>query len=91
MKKKTQKSKAMKQQTIHEKAIRLIEGGQVNVDGHCVKLKQTGYNMDCCYVCDMDSICRVNTEMFNVCGECDLITNKNNYLKLVTNDNKVKQ
>lgn len=81
----------MKQQTIHEKAIRLIEGGQVDVDGHCVKLKQTGYNFDCCIVCEMDSICRANTEISYVCRECDLITNKNSYLELVTYDKEIKQ
>lgn len=81
----------MKQQTIHEKAIRLIEGGQVNVDGHCVILYATSGGLDVCLACDMDSICRSNSEMSLVCRECDYITQKDCWLELVTNDKKKKQ
>lgn len=76
----------MKKQTIHEKAIRLIEGGQVSVDGHCVRMKQAPRNWNACFQCRMDSICRNDSEMFYVCCECDSITRKECYLVLVTND-----
>ena len=91
MEKKTQKSKAMKQLTIHEKAIRLIEGGQVDVDGHCVRLKISSEWWDVCFLCEMDCLCTAGSEMDSVCQECDNITQKHCYLELVTNDNEVKQ
>ena len=81
----------MKQQTIHEKAIRLIEGGLVDVDGHCVKIKQADVNGIGCDLCDMDCLCHIETEMCNVCLECGKITLRDCYLELVTNDNEVKQ
>lgn len=81
----------MKQQTIHEKAIRLIEGGLVNVDGHCVRLNTTSGDWDVCIACNMDSICRSNSEMSLVCRECDNITQKHCWLELVTNDKEKKQ
>lgn len=81
----------MKGLTIHEKAIRLLEGGQVNVDGHRVQLRHTPYNGFSCGICEMDCICRQGSEMSNVCLECDLITNEDYYLELVTNDKKEKQ
>lgn len=80
----------MKQQTIHEKAIRLIEGGLVNVDGHCVKMKKASEDVDACIQCEMDSICRPNLEMYFVCLECVFITRKDCYLELVTNDKEIK-
>lgn len=81
----------MKQQTIHEKAIRLIEGGQVNVDGHCVRMQQASEDGESCMECDMDCICRRGSETCNVCLECELITRNDCYLVLVTNDNLMKQ
>ena len=81
----------MKEQTILEKAIRLIEGGLVNVDGHCVRLKQTKCDSDICFLCKMDSICKRDSEMMEVCRECDYITYRDCYLELVTNDKKIKQ
>ena len=81
----------MKEQTIHEKAIRLIEGGLVNVDGHCVKMKQVERNWDSCTICNMDCLCHRDTEMFLVCNECELITLKGCYLELVTNDKELMQ
>lgn len=77
--------------TIHEKAIRLIEGGQVSVDGHCVKIKKMEPNFLVCTECEMDSICRRDSEMCNVCLECCNITRTNVILELVTNDNLMKQ
>lgn len=81
----------MKQQTIHEKAIRLIEGGQVSVDGHCVEMKQATEDGESCMQCAMDCICRRDSETVNVCIECEMITGKDCYLVLVTNDNLIKQ
>lgn len=77
--------------TIHEKAIRLIEGGQVNVDGHCVRLVHNKNIFDPCFCCEMDCLCRCDSEMADVCKECDDILREDCSLVLVTNDNLMKQ
>lgn len=81
----------MKRDPIHEKAIRLIEGGQVDVDCLCVRMKTTTAGWNVCMLCNMDSICVNSTEMNLVCRECDDITGKNCYLELVSNDNLIEQ
>lgn len=76
----------MKQEIIHAKAIRLLEGGQVVVDGHRVKIEFSGLSYMTCEVCSMDCLCHQDTEMNLVCRECDFISNKHNTLQLVTVD-----
>lgn len=71
-------------QSIHEKAIRLVEGGIVNVDGHSVSLVKIPDSIDTCNHCEMDCICHLGSEMCSVCIECVEITNKNCILELVT-------
>ena len=72
--------------SIHEKAIRLIEGGIVDVDGHSVKLVQIPDKFDTCNDCEMDCLCHIGTEMCDVCIECVEISKKNCILELVTLD-----
>ena len=81
----------MKKDPIHEKAIKLIEGGQVDVDGHCIRLKYATGTWNSCMQCKMDSICRKDGEMYSVCMECDYITQDDCYLELVTNDKEEEQ
>lgn len=76
----------MKKQTTHDKAIRLIEGGQVNIDGHRVRMKKVLFSDDVCLLCNMDSLCKQGSEMCDVCIECDNITQHACYLELVTYD-----
>lgn len=71
-------------ESVHEKAIRLVEGGIVDVDGHFVSLVQIPDSFCTCYHCEMDCICHIGTEMCSVCIECVKITKKNCILKLVT-------
>ena len=71
-------------QSIHEKAIRLIEGGIVDVDGHSVKLVNVPDMFDTCNLCEMDCLCHIGTEMCYVCIECVGISKKDCILKLVT-------
>lgn len=71
-------------QSIHEKAIRLIEGGIVEVDGHSVSLVVIPDSIDTCYHCEMDCLCHTGTEMCDVCIECVEISKKNCILELVT-------
>lgn len=63
-----------KKENIHDKAIRLVEGGIVEVDGLSVKLHREPYIFDPCFCCDMDSLCHKGSEMCSVCEECDRIT-----------------
>lgn len=84
----TNKKNDMKdKQSIHEKAIRLIEGGIVDVDGHSVKLVNVPDMFYTCNSCEMDSICHNETEMCEVCIKCVEISKKNCILELVTSSN----
>lgn len=74
-------------QSIHEKAIRLVEGGIVEVDGHSVRLVKDDSDLLSCELCDMNCLCRVGTEMCSVCVECVSIFKGNCYLELVTLSN----
>lgn len=62
--------------SVHEKAIRLIEGGIVEVGGISVILHSEPNIFDPCFCCDMDSLCHKGNEMCSVCEECDKITNQ---------------
>lgn len=76
----------MKKQTIHEKAIRLIEGGQVVVGGNLVTMVHDKYIFDPCICCDIDYSCSLYSEMYYVCKECDIILKEDCFLKLVNNN-----
>lgn len=73
--------KCQKGMSVHEKALRLIEGGIVDCNGLSVRAIKIPYDDNPCMVCEMDSIC--NEVMINLCGECDDITHTKHYLKLV--------
>lgn len=70
-------------ESIHDKAIRLVEGGVVEIDGHTVKLVNDKYIFDPCFCCEMDSLCYSGSEMCSVCVECDEITLMDCYLVLI--------
>ena len=70
-------------QSIHEKAIRLLEGGIVWVEGHSVKLVQLPYVSDPCFSCEMDCLCHVGGDICSLCVECDSISNMDCLLMLV--------
>lgn len=74
--------------SIHDKAIRLVEGGIVDVDGHSVQLVKYPYISDPCYCCKMDSLCHIGNEMCSVCEECDAITSWDCFLILVEQSEK---
>lgn len=68
---------------VHDKAIRLIEGGIVELDGLAVKLGGRTFHFDPCFDCEMDCLCHKGNEMCSVCEECDIITGLHCFLKLV--------
>ena len=72
-----------REKKIHDKAIRLIEGGIVEVDGLCVSMKYGSKDKLVCLDCEMDSICHQGDSMNDLCVECDLITGKYCFLVLV--------
>lgn len=60
----------MKKATLHEKAVRLCEGGVVEIAGFFVRAKRyEGDNFIPCPDCKMDSIC--NMQINRLCTECD--------------------
>lgn len=69
----------MKDTELHAKAIRLCEGGIVEVDGHFVKAEVVDESVCACDVCEMDSVCRM--DMTDLCGECDAYERKSHILK----------
>ena len=68
--------------SIHEKAIRLLEGGFVEVDGHSVYAVKAPIDSNPCEICSMDCMCVFGKEMPTICIECDSISNSDYYLKL---------
>ena len=68
----------------HEKAIRLIEGGIVEVSGLCVRIGHSPYIFDPCFCCDMDCLCHKGNSICNLCEECDSITKEDCFLILVS-------
>lgn len=68
--------------TIHDKAIRLLEGGIVEIDSDWFRLITLPDDFDGnpCMECDLDSICRM--EHVDICGECEMISHKRNILQL---------
>lgn len=65
--------------TLHDKAIRLLEGGIVEIDGHFVKAVRVADDESPCALCNMDSACRMN--MLELCGEVECISRKRYLLK----------
>ena len=72
----------MKEKEIHDKAIRLLEGGKVIVDGLSVKMAKCPTEELACDICEMDSICNMGSDMCSVCMECDVISRNSCYLIL---------
>lgn len=72
-----------KELTLHQKAIRLLEGGFAEIDGHVVAAKLAPDDVFSCDICEMDSICHV--EMDLLCEEVCFIKQKDYYLVLAEN------
>lgn len=71
------------EKSVHDQAIRLIEGGIEEIDGHYVALVHAPYIFDPCFVCELDCICHKGNAFCNVCEECDSITNEDCFLVLM--------
>lgn len=64
----------------HAKAVRLCQGGIVEIDGHFVRAERYDGDDSPCFECEMDSICRM--DMVDLCAECDSTTGLKYILKL---------
>lgn len=73
----------MDSKEIHNKAIRLVEGGIVDINGLSVSMRHEPYIFDPCFVCELDSICHKGNDVCNVCEECDSITKEDCFLVLM--------
>lgn len=69
---------------VHDKAIRLAEGGIVEIDGNWFRLIRFPENYDDnpCMECDLDSICRM--EHTDVCAECEALLHVKCLLELAS-------
>lgn len=68
--------------SVHDKAIRLLEGGIVEIEGDWFKLMRFPdyYDGNPCMECNLDSICRM--EHTDICGECEAISKRRCCLRL---------
>lgn len=72
----------MTQKEIHQKAIRLVEGGTEEIDGLWFRYKKINseHHFWGCYVCELDSICCY--DHVDICSECDFIADSSGHLIL---------
>ena len=68
---------------IHNKAIRLVEGGVEDINGLFVSMGHEPYIFDPCFVCELDCLCHHGNDICSVCEECDSITNEDCFLVLM--------
>lgn len=73
--------KKKKENSLHDLAVRLCEGGVVWFQCHQIRAIECPDEDNPCMVCDMDSECRM--AMTDLCAECESITGRRYRLKLV--------
>lgn len=71
--------------TLYAKAVRLAEGGVVEINGHFVKAIDAGEVDNPCEVCNMDSVCHM--EMVDLCAEVNGYTRSPHILKFAYEQN----
>lgn len=74
----------MEKNTVHDKAIRLLEGGIVEIDANWFRLKRFSddYDSNTCEECNLDSICLL--EHTAICSECEAMSNVRCCLQLAS-------
>lgn len=77
--------KQKKQNSLHDKAIRLLEGGLVEIDALRVRAIKVPIEWDPCYICSMGCLCtkEVCSEILELCKECDTISGNLHYLEII--------
>ena len=76
--------------SVHDKAIRLLEGGLVEIGGNWFYLKILPYDYDesDCYECELGSICQDAHK--EVCAECSEIGDRKCCIQLASTKKIVK-
>ena len=74
----------MKKMTVHDKAIRLLQGDIVQIEGNWFRVKRFPdyYDDNTCKVCELDSMC--HWEHTQICEECEIISQHKCILNLVS-------
>lgn len=70
----------MSDKELHEKAVRLCEGGAVEINGLWVKTRIVNEPVDPCDICEMDCLC--NIDMAELCGMCEAYDRKSHLMYL---------
>ena len=73
----------MEKLSVHDKAIRLLEGGVVEADGLFMRCGQYVGDGISCDECNMDCLCHEGSEICSLCYECDDIAGSQHVLILV--------
>lgn len=71
--------------SLHANAVRLVEGGVVEIGGQFVKAIDVGHEENPCNLCSMDCVCCM--ELADLCAECDGITHTKHILKFAYEQN----
>lgn len=66
--------------SLHDKVIRLMEGGYVECDGHQVRAIEAPSDAISCDFCKMDCLCK--DEIAEVCSELCVFSRRDYYLEL---------
>ena len=67
---------------MHDKAIRLLEGGEVTCSGLTLRAHMADCLDNPCYECSVDSACDSNIS--DLCAECDQFGLGRYYLEIIT-------
>lgn len=74
------------ERSVHDIAVRLVEGGIEEIDGLCVAMRHEPYIFGPCFVCELYCLCHKGNNLCDVCEECDTITNEDCFLVLMDNN-----
>lgn len=74
------KNRFLTKDELHAKAVRLVEGGAEEIDGHWVRFKLAEDEDDPCCKCMMECVCQC--QMVELCYECVCIAQHEGTLAL---------
>lgn len=68
-------------ESLHELAVRLCEGGHVWFEGHWFKAVEVPLGFESCNECELDCVC--HGSIAELCAECEAYSGKTYLLKFV--------
>ena len=69
----------VKNESLHDLAVRLCEGGHVWLEGHSFRAIEVPLGFDSCCECELDSVC--HGPIAELCRECEAYSGKTYLLK----------